>query len=194
MGSELKIVDTPLAGVVVVELDRFDDARGWFMEAWNEERYRAAGLSLNFAQNNVSYSRRGVLRGMHFQSPNAQGKLVCVLSGVVFDAVVDVRLGSPTWGQWYGCEISVENRRQIWVPEGFAHGFLVMSEDAVVHYSCTSPYHAGSDRTLAWDDPVVGINWPRKPEAMSPKDANAPGLRELSSRELPIFHERRRTE
>ena len=172
----MRVINTPLDGVKVIEPDRFEDERGWFMELWNEERYRAAGLPVRFAQSNASYSERGVLRGMHYQSPNEQGKLICVLSGAIFDAVVDVRSGSPTFGRWYGCELSRENGRQLWVPEGFAHGFLVTSMEALVHYSCTVAYDAASDRTLAWNDPEVGIEWPEIPLLVSNKDENAQPL------------------
>jgi dTDP-4-dehydrorhamnose 3,5-epimerase len=181
----VKIIETPLEGVTVIEPDRFEDERGWFMEVWNEVRYRAAGLKVTFAQDNVSFSRRGVLRGMHYQTPHEQGKLICALSGAIFDAVVDVRRGSPTFGNWYGCELSTENGRQLWVPEGYAHGFLVRSEEALVHYNSTVAYHAESDRTLAWNDPDVGIDWPEVPRLVSIKDASAPMLKQLASHQLP---------
>lgn len=174
----MKIIETPLGGVKLLEMDRFADERGWFSELWNEGRYRDAGLPVTFAQDNVSFSTRGVLRGMHFQTPNEQGKLVCVLAGAVFDVVVDVRRGSPTFARWYGCELSRENRRQLWVPEGFAHGFLALS-DALVHYNCTAPYHAASDRSLAWNDRDVAITWPEEPRLISPKDVAAPTLQHL---------------
>ena len=175
----MNVTEAPLAGVKIIEPDRHEDERGWFVELWNEERYRADGLPVTFAQDNVSFSRRGVLRGMHYQTPNEQGKLVCVLAGAVFDAVVDVRRGSPTFGRWYGCGLSRDNGRQLWVPEGFAHGFLVLSEEALVHYNCTVPYHAASDRSLAWNDPEVGIEWPEEPRLVSPKDVAAPTLQHI---------------
>jgi dTDP-4-dehydrorhamnose 3,5-epimerase len=183
----MNVTDAPLAGVKIIEPDRYEDERGWFMELWNEERYRAAGLPGTFAQDNVSFSRRGVLRGMHYQTPNEQGKLVCVLAGAVFDAVVDVRQGSPTFGRWYGCELSRENGRQLWVPEGFAHGFLVTSDEAVVHYNCTVAYDAASDRSLAWNDASVGIEWPETPTRVSDKDENAPVLGRLEPFQLPSY-------
>lgn len=185
----MKIIDAPLEGVKIIDPDRFEDERGWFFEVWNDERYRAAGLPVRFAQDNASYSGRGVLRGMHYQSPNEQGKLISVLSGSIFDAVVDLRLGSPTFGRWYGCELSVDNRLQLWVSEGFAHGFLALSDHAIVHYNCTVPYDAASDRALAWDDPEVLIAWPRPPTVVSDKDRAAPRLRELTARAgaLPSF-------
>lgn len=172
----MKVIEEPFGGVKLIEMDRFEDERGWFSELWNEERYHAAGLPVTFAQDNVSWSRQGVLRGMHYQTPNEQGKLVCVMAGTIFDAVVDVRRGSPTFGRWYGCELSRENARQLWVPEGFAHGFLVLSEEALVHYNCTRMFRADADRVLAWDDPSVAIEWPGVPRTISHKDRTAPPL------------------
>ncbi|HSK19858.1 MAG TPA: dTDP-4-dehydrorhamnose 3,5-epimerase [Longimicrobiales bacterium] len=181
----MNVIETPLAGVQVFEPDRFEDERGWFMEVWNEERYLHAGLPVRFAQTNVSLSSRGVLRGMHYQSPQEQGKLVSVLSGAVFDVLVDIRRGSPDFGRWYGLELSADNRRQLWIPEGYAHGFLALSAATLVHYACTAPYHPGSDRTLAWDDPDVGIAWPHTPAIISAKDRAAPPLARISDAELP---------
>jgi dTDP-4-dehydrorhamnose 3,5-epimerase len=183
----ITITDTPLPGVRIIDTNRFADERGWFAEVWNAERYRAAGLELVFAQDNVSFSRRGVLRGMHFQWPNGQGKLISVLSGAVFDACVDVRAGSPTFGRWFGSVLSDDNRQQLWVPEGFAHGFLVLSDTAFVHYTCTAPYDARSDRALAWNDPDVGIEWPCQPAVVSQKDQAAPWLADLPPESLPSF-------
>jgi dTDP-4-dehydrorhamnose 3,5-epimerase len=177
--NELAIGAAPINGVRIINAPRYDDERGWFAELWNAERYRAAGLDIAFAQNNVSHSRRGVLRGMHYQWPNPQGKLVSVLRGVVFDVVVDIRVGSPSFGRWFGSELSGENHRQLWVPEGCAHGFLVLSEDALVHYSSTRVYDAQSDRALAWNDAEIGIQWVGVPASISPKDRSAPSLREL---------------
>lgn len=181
----MKIIEAPLEGVKIIELDRYEDERGWFMELWNDERYRQAGLPATFAQDNVSYSRRGVLRGMHYQTPNEQGKLVCVLAGSIFDAVVDVRAGSATFGRWYGCELSRQNSRQLWVPEGFAHGFLVLSDEAVVQYNCTVVHVPSSDRTLAWNDPDVRIAWPHAPTRISARDQAAPTLKSIRVGDLP---------
>jgi dTDP-4-dehydrorhamnose 3,5-epimerase len=183
----LRISTTPIEGVLIIDAPRFTDDRGWFTEVWNEPRYRDTGLDLRMVQHNVSQSGRGVLRGMHFQAPpHEQGKLITVLHGAIFDAVVDIRTGSPDFGRWYGCELSAANGRQLWVPEGFAHGFLVLSESALVQYGCTAAYHAPSDRALAWDDPRVGIEWPEEPRFISDKDRDAPTLAELESRgELP---------
>lgn len=181
----MRVFETTLEGVKLIELDRFEDERGWFMELSNEERYRAAGIDTVFVQTNVSSSRHGVLRGLHYQSPHEQGKLVSVLTGVIFDVVVDIRRESPRFGQWHGCELSDTTGRQLWVPEGFAHGFLVMSELAIVHYSCTTSYVLDADRSLAWNDPDVAIDWPFQPLIVSEKDAAAPLLAAIPRHHLP---------
>jgi dTDP-4-dehydrorhamnose 3,5-epimerase len=181
----VRIHAASLDGVHVIEPDRFDDERGWFMELWNQERYKRAGLDVTFVQANVSHSRKGVLRGMHYQAPNEQGKLVSVLEGGVFDVVVDIRRDSASFGRWYGCELSRENGRQLWVPEGFAHGFLVLTDTATVHYNCTAVYDRASDRCLAWDDPDIGIRWPHAPSTVSAKDRAAPRLGEIAPGDLP---------
>lgn len=173
------IRETPLSGARIIEAPRFRDDRGWFAELWNAETYRTAGLDISFVQDNVSYSTRGVLRGLHFQWPQPQGKLVSVLRGSIFDVIVDARVGSPTFGRWFGSELSAENGRQMWAPEGFAHGFLVLSDDAFVHYNCTAPYAPACDRALAWNDPDVAIEWPLPPGNVSAKDAAAPRLHQL---------------
>jgi dTDP-4-dehydrorhamnose 3,5-epimerase len=179
-GHGLVVTPAPLPGVLLVEAPGFEDERGWFAELWNAVRYAQAGLEFSSVQDNVSSSRAGVLRGMHFQEPNPQGKLITVLQGTIFDAVVDVRLGSPAFGAWYGCELSAANRLQLWVPEGFAHGFLALTDRAIVHYACTGLYDPASDRALAWDDPDVGILWPQQPEHISRKDRSAPRLQALA--------------
>jgi dTDP-4-dehydrorhamnose 3,5-epimerase len=181
----MRIVDAPLPGVRVIHTARFVDSRGWFAEIWNAERYSAAGFHARFVQGNASASTRGVLRGLHFQWPNAQGKLITVLSGTVYDVVVDVRPASPAFGKWYGLELSGDNGHQLWVPEGFAHGFLALSDQAIVHYHCTTVYDPASDRTLAWDDPDVAIVWPSPPVVVSEKDRVAPRLRDLERAALP---------
>jgi dTDP-4-dehydrorhamnose 3,5-epimerase len=190
----VRIIATPLHGVQLIEALRFEDERGWFSELWNRGRYRHVGVGAEFRQSNVSLSTRGVLRGLHFQYPNPQGKLISVLSGAVYDAVVDLRLGSPTFGCWYGCELAADKGLQLWVPPGFAHGFLVLSEEAIVHYACTTLYNAGSDRCLAWDDPDIGIAWPNRPGIISAKDRAAPRLRDLehAAASLPAFEPPRR--
>jgi dTDP-4-dehydrorhamnose 3,5-epimerase len=190
----VKIVATSLADALLIEPGRFEDQRGWFAELWNLERYRAAGLDVGFVQTNASHSRSGVLRGLHFQNPNGQAKLVSVLSGSVFDVIVDVRTGSPTFGRWYGRELSAENRLQLFAPAGFAHGFLVTGgHGALVHYNCTTVYDASAEHTLAWDDSEVGIDWPREPQMISDKDRAAASLQELvAAGRLPQYTETHR--
>lgn len=184
----MKSTATPLADARVIEADRFPDQRGWFAELWNRDRYREAGLDVGFVQSNASYSRSGVLRGMHFQHPSPQAKLVSVLRGRVFDVIVDVRIGSPTYGGWFGLELSAESQLQLFVPEGFAHGFLVTGDDALVHYSCSSVFHAESERALAWDDPAIRIAWPFAPAVISDKDRAASSLAVLAKAgHLPHF-------
>lgn len=182
----MKIIEEALGGVKLIQLDRFKDERGWFSELWNEERYRNGGFDVSFAQTNISSSAHGVLRGLHYQSPSEQGKLVTALAGAVFDVVVDVRHDSPDFGRWFGCELTEANARQLWVPEGFAHGFLVTGTHAVVHYSCTTTYLPEADRALAWNDPDVGIRWPFEPRTISVKDAAARPLRAIPVADLPL--------
>lgn len=157
----------------------FGDARGFFLESYNEQVFAAAtGLQVHFVQDNHSRSQRHVLRGMHFQTENPQGKLVRVVAGAVFDAVVDIRRDSPTYGHWVGFELSVDNQRQLWIPPGLAHGFLVLSESADFLYKTTAYYHPASERCLAWNDPSVAIAWPLEGAhpLVSDKDAKGLGL------------------
>jgi dTDP-4-dehydrorhamnose 3,5-epimerase len=156
----MNIIETSLPGVLILEPRVFGDARGFFMETWNAAGFATAGLDLTFVQDNHSRSQKGVLRGLHFQNPGPQGKLVRVTSGAAFDVAVDLRVSSPTFGQWSGVELSAENKRMFWVPEGFAHGFLILEDDTDFLYKCTSFYAPQSEHTLAWDDPAVGITWP----------------------------------
>jgi dTDP-4-dehydrorhamnose 3,5-epimerase len=183
----MKVTQSALLGVRVVELRVFRDERGYFLETWSEERYAAAGIDARFVQDNLSYSRGGVLRGLHFQEPHAQGKLVSVLRGEVFDVAVDVRVGSPTFGRWEGFTLSAENGRQLYLPPGFAHGFVVTSEDALFAYKCTDYYHPGAERTLLWSDPELGIEWPVESPLVSPKDRGGLPLREVPPEHLPRF-------
>ena len=180
----MKTTPTTLPGVQIVEPDVFADDRGFFMEAWNARRYEEHGLPGCFVQDNVSYSRRGVLRGLHFQNPSAQGKLVSVLRGEIYDVAVDIRLGSPTFGCWIGLTLSAANRRQLYIPEGFAHGFVVINEDALVSYKCTAFYDKGADAGIRWDDPDVGVEWPVQCPLLTPKDADAPLLRDVPEERL----------
>ena len=155
------------------------------MEAWNAERYREAGLPGAFVQSNVSRSGPGVVRGLHYQYPNPQGKLVSVLDGSVFDVAVDIRPDSPTYRQWAGVELSAENHRQLYVPEGFAHGFCVLGETALMNYLVTCPFDARYDAGIAWNDPDIGIQWPVEAKSVSDKDRLAPRLSEVNPRDLP---------
>lgn len=156
----MNIIETPLPGVLIIEPRVFGDERGFFLESWNAAAFAAVGLDLTFVQDNHSRSQKGVLRGMHFQNPGPQGKLVRVVRGAVFDAVVDLRRSSPTYGKWTGVVLSAENKRMFWVPEGFAHGFLTLEDDTDFLYKCTSAYLPANEHSLAWNDPAVGIEWP----------------------------------
>lgn len=156
----MNIIECNIPGPLIIEPTVFGDDRGFFMESWNAADFAAAGLVLNFVQDNHSRSQKGVLRGMHFQNPQPQGKLVRVVRGAVFDAVVDLRGSSSTFGKWTSVVLSSENRRMFWVPEGFAHGFLTLEANTDFLYKCTAPYRPENESSLAWDDPTVGIEWP----------------------------------
>ncbi len=156
----MNIVETTLPGVLIIEPKVFGDARGFFLESWNQGTFAQAGLTMDFVQDNHSRSARGVLRGLHYQLENPQGKLVRVTQGAVYDVAVDVRRSSLHFGQWVGVELSADNHRMLWIPPGFAHGFLVLSETADFLYKCTTLYHPPSDRGIRWDDPDIGIVWP----------------------------------
>ena len=180
----MKVTTCDLQGLLIIEPDVFGDNRGYFMESWNRQRYREAGLDFDFVQDNFSLSRRGTLRGLHFQNPFAQGKLVSVLQGEVFDVGVDIRRGSPTFGRWFGMTLSAENKRQFFLPPGFAHGFLVLSEMALFHYKCTDYYSPKAEQGFRWDDPEVGIKWPVENPILSQRDAAAPRLKALPPEKL----------
>ena len=152
--------ETPLPGVYLVQPKVFGDQRGFFLESWNRETFRQAGFNMDFVQDNHSRSRRGILRGLHYQTRHTQGKLVRVTAGEVFDVVVDLRRDSPTLGKWHGVMLSEENQSMLWVPPGFAHGFYVCSDEADFQYKCTDIYHPASEISLAWNDPFLGITWP----------------------------------
>ncbi|MBI2212342.1 MAG: dTDP-4-dehydrorhamnose 3,5-epimerase [Acidobacteria bacterium] len=181
----MNFVETPLPGVLIVEPKVFGDDRGFFMEVYHAARFEEAGLTAPFVQDNHSRSSCGVLRGLHYQEPNPQGKLVRAVTGTIFDVAVDIRRGSPAFGKWFGLELSEENKRQLWVPPGFAHGFCVMSETADVVYKCTSLYEPQHDRGIRWNDPAIGIEWPPVSPLLSPKDMLAPLLAEAPL--LPVF-------
>ena len=158
--KKINVIETGIEGLIVIEPTVFGDERGYFMETWNRNEYEIAGLKMAFVQDNESKSHKGVLRGMHFQVKNPQGKLVRVISGQVFDVAVDLRKNSPTCGKWYGVMLSEENKRQLYVPEGFAHGFLVVSETAVFSYKCTRFYDPTDELGIIWNDSDIGIKWP----------------------------------
>jgi dTDP-4-dehydrorhamnose 3,5-epimerase len=183
----MKVQSTALPEVLLIEPCAFEDARGFFMETWNEVRYREMGLPFAFRQDNLSYSLHHVLRGLHFQYPDPQGKLVYVLQGEVFDVAVDIRLGSPTFGDWVGAILSASNRHQFYIPEGFAHGFCVLSTQVLLAYKCTVPYNPLADASIRWDDPDLAIDWPIQQPLLSPKDAAAPRLRDIAPDRLPSY-------
>jgi dTDP-4-dehydrorhamnose 3,5-epimerase len=185
----MRVSSTILPGVKILEPAVHREERGWLAETWSAARYAAAGVARTFVQDNVSYSRAGVLRGLHFQEPNAQGKLVSVLEGAIFDVAVDVRPDSPTFGRWVGVALSSDDMRQLWVPEGYAHGFLARAP-SVVLYKLTALYEPSSQMGVCWSDPDIGIAWPDQAPLVSGKDARAPRLRDIPRELLPTMHGR----
>ena len=184
----MQVSETELPGVLVIEPRVFRDDRGYFLETWSEAAYRAANLPTRFLQDNLSCSAVGVLRGLHYQFPTAQGKLVSVVRGEVFDVAVDIRVGSPTFSQWVGETLSAANGRQLYIPEGYAHGFLVTgTEPASFAYKCTEGYDSGGQCSILWNDPAIGIQWPTAAPLLSPKDDAAPRLDEISLDRLPRY-------
>jgi dTDP-4-dehydrorhamnose 3,5-epimerase len=182
----MKVTPTMLPDVLLIEPTIHGDHRGWFVESWQRERYRAAGIDADFVQDNQSFSARGTLRGLHIQNPHGQGKLVQVIQGEVFDVAVDVRRGSPDFGRWAGVRLNAETKHQLWVPAGFLHGFLVLSETALFSYKCTDLYHPDAQFAVRWDDPDIGIEWPlAAPPTLSSKDREAPFLRDIPATRLP---------
>jgi len=183
----MKTTPTKIPGVLIVEPQVFGDARGFFMETWQRDRYAEAGLPTNFVQDNLSRSRKGVLRGLHFQNPSPQGKLVSVLQGEVFDVAVDIRSGSPTFGEWVGVLLNEENKRQLWVPPGLAHGFVVTSDEALFGYKCTEFYAPTAEGTILWNDPDLGIDWPISEPLLAAKDRAGLRLRDVPAERLIPF-------
>lgn len=184
----MNVYPTDLPGVMLIEPAVLRDERGYFFEAWNQVRYAQHGLTADMRQDNVSWSRRGVIRGLHYQHPHSQAKLVYVLEGEVFDVAVDVRVGSPSFGCWNGTMLSAENRRQLFIPSGFAHGFCVVSEGALVAYKCSETFRAECDLAVSWCDPQIGIRWPDLgPPIVSAKDRGAPRLAEVPRERLPVW-------
>ncbi|MEZ5476998.1 MAG: dTDP-4-dehydrorhamnose 3,5-epimerase [Thiolinea sp.] len=177
----MNIIPTHIPDVLIIEPQVFGDERGFFMETWNQQRFAEQGLTMSFVQDNHSRSAQGILRGLHYQIHKPQGKLVRVTSGCVYDVAVDIRRDSPTFGQWAGVELSAENHRLFWVPEGFAHGFYVMSESADFQYKCTELYAPEHERCIRWDDPALNIDWPLvngEPPRLSAKDAEGKSLQD----------------
>jgi dTDP-4-dehydrorhamnose 3,5-epimerase len=183
----VELIKTEIEGVVVLVPKSFGDERGYFMETFHRRRYAECGIDIDFRQDNLSFSRRGALRGLHYQLPHPQAKLVQVLMGEVFDVAVDIRRGSPSFGRWVGAALSAENRRQMFLPAGFAHGFCVLSETALFAYKCSDYYAPEADRGLLWSDPDLAIEWPIKTPVLSPKDAALPRLRDIPGEALPVF-------
>jgi dTDP-4-dehydrorhamnose 3,5-epimerase len=179
------VTPTKLPEVLILEPSVYGDTRGFFLETFQSERYGAAGIGGPFVQDNLSRSARGTLRGLHFQEPRPQGKLVQVLMGAVWDVAVDVRKGSPSFGAWVGMELSEENRRQLWIPQGFAHGFCVLSDFADFFYKCTDFYAPELERAVRWDDPALRIPWPIRSPTLSARDGAAPPLSDAPM--LPVY-------
>ncbi|NMC31901.1 MAG: dTDP-4-dehydrorhamnose 3,5-epimerase [Veillonellaceae bacterium] len=181
----MNVIATELPGVLIVEPKMFPDARGFFVETYNKERYAACGITADFVQDNLSFSSRGVLRGLHYQNPHTQGKLVYVLAGEVWDVAVDIRPNSPQFGRWTAVTLSSDNKRQFYIPPGFAHGFCVLSETALFTYKCTDLYHPECDGGIRWDDPDIGIAWPVAAPLLSDKDKKQPLLKDVPTGRLP---------
>ena len=176
----MKVIETKLPGVRILEPQVFGDARGWFMESWSQKKMENAGIHVDFVQDNHSFSaERGTLRGLHYQlNPMAQAKLLRVSRGAVFDVAVDIRCGSPTYAQWIGIELSAENYRQLFIPRGFAHGFITLTDNVEVQYKADNLYAPDCDGNIRWDAPAIGVAWPFTPVVLSEKDAIAPSLAE----------------
>ena len=183
----MNIIETDIEGVLIFEPKAFGDPRGFFMETWSRNRYTDAGLAVDFVQDNVSSSTKGVLRGLHYQYPQPQGKLVQVLRGEVLDVAVDIRVGSPTFGRAVTCVLSEDNHKQFYVPEGFAHGFCVLSEMALFSYKCTNYYNPKTEGGVLWNDPDLAIDWPMDEPALSEKDRICPRLKDIPKDQLPVY-------
>lgn len=183
----MHIVETSLPGVVVIEPRVFEDARGFFMETYHEGKFAELGITARFVQDNHSRSHRGTLRGLHYQLEHPQAKLCRVVQGEVLDVAVDIRRGSPAFGRWTSVVLSADNKRQIYIPRGFAHGFVVLSETAEFLYKCDDFYQPGAERGILWNDPAIGIEWNHPEPLLSPKDQANPRLAELRPEHLPLY-------
>ena len=186
----MNIIETELPGVLIVEPKVFGDSRGYFFESWNQAAYEAAGITNKWVQDNESKSSFGVLRGLHYQAaPYTQAKIVRVISGAVLDVAVDIRKGSPQFGQWVGVELSAENKKQLFIPRGFAHGFITLTDDVEVQYKADNYYAPECDGNIRWDDPDIGVAWPLEPVILSDKDTKAPTLKERVATSLNFVYE-----
>ncbi len=183
----MKVVKLKFEGALLIEPRVFRDPRGYFLEGWNEDRFESEGVPHQFVQDNLSRSKMGVVRGLHYQSPRPQAKLVSVLWGTIFDVMVDIRIGSPTFGQWEGVYLAAEECLQLLIPPGFAHGFAVISEEAIFSYKCSDYYHPEFEGSVHWNDPAIGIEWPIGRPMLSPKDARAPRLSDIPTDRLPQY-------
>ena len=183
----MRVTPIDIHGVLLLEPSVISDHRGCFLETYHEQRYRDAGITEQFVQDNCSRSVQNTMRGLHFQEPHGQGKLVMALEGTVYDVVVDIRKGSPTFGKWYGVELSGKNLHQLYIPPGCAHGFCVMSETATFLYKCTAYYSPRDERGILWNDPALGIRWPISEPILSPKDQAYRTIKEMDL-ELPVYH------
>lgn len=181
----MNVEATPLPGLLLISPSMRPVSGGLFLELFHAQKYGAHGITGPFVQDNWSHSVKDTLRGLHFQNPNAQGKLVCVTRGAVFDVAVDVRVESPHFGKWFGCELSESNKRQLWVPPGFAHGFCCLSDETDFLYKCTALYAPDSEHSILWNDPAIGIEWPTKAPLLSKKDQEAPVLSKVQG--LPQY-------
>ena len=183
----MKVLKTSFDGALIVEPDVFGDERGFFMETFHRKRYQQEGMGTEFVQDNLSLSEKGIIRGLHYQFPNAQAKLVHVVKGEVFDVIVDIRKGSPTFGQWESVILSGENKRQFYVPPGFAHGFCVLSNAAFFAYKCSDFYAPDSEGGVLWSDPDLAIDWPADNPMLSAKDGRYPCLKDIIPDRLPVY-------
>jgi dTDP-4-dehydrorhamnose 3,5-epimerase len=186
--TAVDVEKTPLEGALVITPKKFGDERGWFMPGWNAAAYAAVGVPGPFVQDNISHSVRGTLRGLHFQNPDAQGKLVQALVGAVYDVAVDVRVGSPSFGRWHAVTLSAENRKQFYIPQGFAHGFAVLSDTALFHYKIDGGgYNPAAEHSLLWNDPALSIPWPVADPILSEKDVKGKPLADFAEADLPRY-------
>jgi dTDP-4-dehydrorhamnose 3,5-epimerase len=185
----MNVITNSIEGLLIFQPQKFADDRGYFFETWSMERYHDAGITEPFVQDNISVSRKGTLRGLHFQNPNAQGKLVQVLQGKIFDVAVDIRVDSDTFGKWESIELSAENQKQMYIPPGFAHGFCVISETAMFSYKCTDYYTPAAENGIIWNDPEIGIQWPIDNPVLSEKDLKYSSLSDIPHENLPSLEQ-----